>query len=78
MSTASQVAIRIQWGTGDAPQLSLADQGGTWRRPGDPSAPGDAVQLALPAGDTYLQLQSNASAAQALSITLLLPATMAA
>lgn len=78
MSTASQVAVRIQWHDGAAPSLSLADQAGTWQRPGDPSSSGEAVRVALPPGDTYLQLQSQSSAAQAMSITLLLPATMAA
>lgn len=78
MPAASQVALRITWGDGAAPTLSLADQAGTWRRPGDPSSSGDAVAMSLPAGDTYLQVQSRSPAAQAMSITLLLPATMAA
>ncbi len=74
LATPTRAAIRVTWSGVGAPGLSLSGTDGVWWRPGDPPQSGAAVVVDLPAGDTYLQLESRSPAAQAMSIVLLLPA----
>lgn len=79
MPQPAQVALRVTWHGGPPPALAVADPSGTWRQPGDPASSGAAVAVALPAGDSYLQLASRATTgAQAISVTMLLPTVQAA
>jgi hypothetical protein len=78
LSTATRAAVRVTWSGGEGPGLSLSGTDGVWWRPGDPAASGAAVSVDLPAGDTYLQVESRSGVAQAVSVVLVLPAAAVA
>lgn len=78
LPAAVRIGLLVSWRGGAAPALSIASPDGSWRQPGDPSHPSTPVVVDMPPGDSYVQLTSRATSAQAVSVTLLLPATAAA
>ncbi len=68
-----RIALQIQWSTGEAPALQLADQAGTWRTPPQqPTQSGEATWLDLPAGYTWVAVVPRA-ARQQLWVSSMLP-----
>ncbi len=78
IEAASVMGFRVSWNGGPAPDLTFASEAGSWTDPGTLGASGSVLQAAMPAGSTYVQLSSQASAAQAVTLELLVPAAAAA
>ena len=74
----SVLGFRISWHGGSAPLIAFASEAGVWTQPGPVRASGDVLQAALPAGSTYVQLTSRAAAAQAVTLSLLVPPAVVA
>jgi hypothetical protein len=67
----AQVAFRVTWHGGGAPELLIAGEDGVWTRPGALDAQGMTPAVQLPPGNTYLQLANGSSAPQAVAVELL-------
>jgi hypothetical protein len=78
LEVAASVALRVTWSGMTVPDLQLCTEAGAWWSPGVPARSGDAVAVQLPAGNTYVQLGARDAVAQAVSLTLLVPAAQAA
>lgn len=74
----SVLGFRVSWHGGAAPELAFASEAGAWTHPDPVRTSGDVLQAALPAGSTYVQITSRASAAQAVTLNLLVPPAVAA
>jgi hypothetical protein len=67
----AQVAFRVTWHGGVAPDLLIAGEDGSWTRPGTFDAHGMTPAVQLPPGHTYVQLASASPAPQAVAVELL-------
>jgi hypothetical protein len=57
LACATRVGVQLQWTTGAAPRIQLADQAGAWRTPpGQPAESGGTTWLELPQGWTWIAL----------------------
>ena len=74
----SVLGFRVTWHGGAAPDLAFASEAGAWTSTDPLTASGQVLQAALPAGSTYVQVTSRAHAAQAFTVSLLVPPAIAA
>jgi hypothetical protein len=75
LARAAKVGVQVQWTTGAAPVIHLADQAGTWRAPAEqPAESGGTTWIDLPQGLTWVAMvPADAAATQQLWVASWMP-----
>ncbi|MCW2928011.1 MAG: hypothetical protein JWM86_1979 [Thermoleophilia bacterium] len=75
----ANVGLQVQWTSGEAPAVMVADQAGVWTTPAaQPTTPGEAVWLELPAGNSWVALMPRGAEGQQVWAATWLPSGVAA